>query len=392
MTRVVSFFPGTSFARFPTHEEEPVSPHQSPDRNGIAPAVVTDGPLATGDKLRPLALAVLTLVLIALCAYLTVPLLPALTWGVALAVIAWPLHVWLAKHFNRPALAAFLTTLLVTGLVAGAGLFLAVNLTREAANVAEQAQGQSADEKVREVTAGVPGASDAVRWMDRTGMSLDTQVRRLVEPYTQDAAGLAQGSLVALLQLAVALFVLYHLLKDRSHLLAALARLLPLTRAECDRVYDGFAGSVYANLYATLATGTINGVGGGLLFWAVGLPSPVLWGAVMFVLSVVPIFGTWLVWLPAAVFLLMTGRWAEGTGVLAWGVTSALVVDNVLHVRIAGEKMRLHQVPTLLAFLGGLAVFGASGMVLGPAILAVTVAVMEVWHRRQQTAGEVVTV
>src|SRR5205823_4101979 len=118
-------------------------PHQ-PD------PVQTDGPLATGDTLRPLALAVLTLALIALCAYLTVPMLPALTWGVALAVIAWPLHVRLARHLNRPALAAFLTALVVAGVVIGAGLFVAVKLAQEAGNAAEQTKDQSPGDAVRD--------------------------------------------------------------------------------------------------------------------------------------------------------------------------------------------------------------------------------------------------
>lgn len=366
----------------------------SPDeKDPNAPAVVTDGPLATGDKLRPLALAVLTLALIALCAYLTVPMLPALTWGVALAVISWPMHKWLAKHLNnRPAPAALLTALLVAGVVVGAGLFVTVHLAQEAANAAEQTKDQSPGDAVRDAATRVPWLDHAVGWMDRVGVNLDVQLRALVEPYTRDASALAQGSLLAILQLAIALFVLYHLLKDRSHLLAAFARLLPMTRAESDRVFTRFSDSVYANLYATIVTSFIDAIGGGVMFWLLGLPSPVLWGVVMFVLSIIPLLGTWLIWLPASAYLMMTGRWVEALVLLGWGMLTAYFVDNVIYVKIAGDKMKLHQVPAMLAFLGGLAVFGASGMVLGPAILAVTVAVMEVWHRRQQTAGEVAPV
>lgn len=365
----------------------------SPNPDFVLDAIAaarTDGPLASGDRLRPLALAVLTVALVGLCAMLAVPLLPALTWGVAMAVIAWPLHVRLVRLLDRPALAAFLTALLVAGVVAGAGLFVVAQLAREAGNAAEQAKDQSPGDTVRAAAAGVPLLDEAVGWMDRVGVNLDAQLRGLVEPYTQDAAGLAQGSLRAILQLAIALFVLYHLLKDRSQLLVAVARLLPMTRAESDRVFARFTESVYANLYATIVTSVIDAVGGGLMFWWLGLPSPVLWGVVMFVLSIIPLLGTWLVWLPAAAYLLATGRWVEATGLLAWGVAFAFVVDNVIYVRVAGNTMHLHQVPTLIAFLGGLAVFGASGMVLGPAILAVTVAVLEVWHARQSAPGAVV--
>ena len=102
----------------------------------------------------------------------------------------------------------------------------------------------------------------------------------------------------------------------------------------------------------------------------------------MFVLSIIPVLGTWLIWLPAAAYLVLTGHWPQALVLMAWGIGTAFVVDYIIYGRIAGERMRLNEVPTLIAFLGGLALFGPSGMVLGPAILAVTVAMLEVWHRR----------
>jgi len=118
------------------------------------------------------------------------------------------------------------------------------------------------------------------------------------------------------------------------------------------------------------------------MFWALGMPSPVLWGVVMFILSVLPIVGTFIVWMPAAIYLALVGQWPSALALVAWGVAGWIVVDNYIYVKLAGGRMRLHEVPALIAFLGGLYLFGASGMILGPAILAVTVAVLEVWHRR----------
>ncbi len=107
-----------------------------------------------------------------------------------------------------------------------------------------------------------------------------------------------------------------------------------------------------------------------------------LWGVVIFVLSMLPVVGIFLVWLPAAVYLALIDQWGGAAALVAWGIGSSVLVDTLLYTRLAGGRMRLHAVPTLLAFVGGLAVFGASGLVLGPAILAVTVATLEVWHAR----------
>ena len=82
----------------------------------------------------------------------------------------------------------------------------------------------------------------------------------------------------------------------------------------------------------------------------------------------------------------MSGQWGGSLALVAWGVVSWFVTDNYIYVRIAGHHMRLHQVPALIAFLGGLTLFGAAGMILGPGILAVTVAVLDVWRRRSETA------
>src|SRR5205823_1866334 len=147
---------------------------------------------------------------------------------------------------------------------------------------------------------------------------------------TQDVTGLVNGTLQAVIQFAVALFLLYHLFRAPGHLLAGVRRLLPMTRDESDRVFRSFADSVHANLHATLVTSLIDGVGGGLMFWLLGLPSPVLWGVVMFFLSFVPILGTWMVWLPAAAYLILTGNWGGALLLIGWGVASGFVVDNII--------------------------------------------------------------
>jgi predicted PurR-regulated permease PerM len=131
-----------------------------------------------------------------------------------------------------------------------------------------------------------------------------------------------------------------------------------------------------------VVTSLIDTAGGVLMFWVLGLPSPFLWGVVMFVLCLMPIVGAALVWLPASAYLALTSQWPQAAALVTWGVLTSVVVDNILYVRLAGERMRMHEVPALIAFLGGLAVFGVSGMILGPAILAVTVAILEAWKRR----------
>jgi predicted PurR-regulated permease PerM len=352
--------------------------------NGVVavPSPAVEGPFATGRTLRPVVLAALTVALVALCLYLGSPFLPAVTWALALAVIAWPLHERIARHIRRPGLAAGLTSIVVTLFVLGPLSFVAYQLAREAASAADRMKAEPTAGTVRETMEKAPGLRGVIVWADRVGMDVDAEARKLVSSYTQDAGKLIEGSAGAIAQTAVALFVLFHLFRDRGPLLSAVRRLLPLARDEADHVFTRVADSVYANLYATLVTSLIDAVGGGLMFWLLGLPSPILWGVIMFILSILPVVGTFIVWMPAAAYLIAAGEWPKGLALVAWGLAGWVVVDNYVYVWVAGNRMQLHQVPALIAFLGGLALFGTAGMILGPAVLAVTVGLLEVWHRR----------
>jgi predicted PurR-regulated permease PerM len=365
--------PATPSAREPALSERDGHP---------PPPAGADAAAGTSGLSRLLALAALTAVLVGLCVLLSVPFLPAITWGVALAIIAWPMHCWIGCHVSRPSLAAALSTAAVVVVTLVPGLFVSYHLAREVGPVADQVQEESARGRLREKMAGIPGLAQVVEWMDRVDLDAEAEARKVIASYTRDVTGLVQGSVTAVIQFLVAVFILYYLFRDRAAFLNGVRDLLPLSRAESDRVFARAADSVHANLYATVVTSVIDATGGGLMFWALGLPAPVLWGVVIFVLSILPIVGAGLVWGPAALYLAMTGRWLAAAALVAWGVLSFLIVDNVIYVRLAGERMRMHDVPALIAFLGGLAVFGVSGMILGPAILAVTLAVVEVWKRR----------
>ena len=105
----------------------------------------------------------------------------------------------------------------------------------------------------------------------------------------------------------------------------------------------------------------------------------------MALFAVVPVLGTFVVWVPAALFLALEGHWGKALILTAWGGIIVASIDNLLYPTLVGQRMRLHTLPVFIAILGGLALFGAVGLVLGPVTLAVTVALIDIWRRR--TAG-----
>jgi len=335
----------------------------------------------TADVIRLAALVALTAGLLVLCVCLSVPLLPAITWGVALAILAWPLHRRIRQHVARRWLAAALSTLAVVVLILVPGLFVTFQLVREATEAAQQFRGNEAPD-IRSKAALIPGGKQVLGWFDRAGLDVQKEVGQIIRSSTRAATGFLQGSAAAALQFLVAVFILYHLFHDRAEFLSGLRDLLPLSEQESNFLMKHAADSVHANLYATVLTSVIDTVGFAVAFWMVGLPAPILWAVVVFVLSLLPVVGSGLVWVPAAAYLAMSGSWGGFAVVVTWGTFTSIAIDNLLYAKLVGGRMRMHEVPALVAFLGGLAVFGVSGVVLGPAAFAVTSAMMEVWKRR----------
>src|SRR5262245_53033093 len=145
---------------------------------------------APEDRTRLVLLGLVTLLFLALSVWVATPLLPALTWGMALAIVAWPLHVWMVRHVKWPGLAAGLTAAAVAILIAVSGIFVTYQLAREAASQADQMREESAAGVLRAAMTKTPGLRGVVDWMDRTHLDLDHALRKFIASYTEDASSL----------------------------------------------------------------------------------------------------------------------------------------------------------------------------------------------------------
>ena len=124
--------------------------------------------------------------------------------------------------------------------------------------------------------------------------------------------------------------------------------------------------TIFATIYGTAAVAAVQGLLGGLMFWWLGLPAALLWGVVMAVLSMVPLLGAFVVWVPAAIFLLIQGSWVKALILTGWGAGVVGTIDNLLRPVLVGRRLNLHTVLAFISVVGGLLVFGSSGLVLGP--------------------------
>jgi predicted PurR-regulated permease PerM len=157
--------------------------------------------------------------------------------------------------------------------------------------------------------------------------------------------------------------------------------MLPLERSQSEEIFTRTRDVIDASLYGVLVIAMIQGALGGLAFWVLGLPSAIVWAVVMIFLSMIPMAGAFIVWVPAAIYLAATGHWVKALILVAWGVLVIGTIDNFLRPKLVGEKTRLHELFIFFSVLGGLKVFGVLGIVLGPVVLAITLALLDVFRQ-----------
>ena len=186
------------------------------------------------------------------------------------------------------------------------------------------------------------------------------------------------GAVGAVAQMGLVVFTMFYLFRDGDRLRAAVYEMLPLERVQTHAITSRTADVIAATLYGVLVISAIQGTLGTFIFWVLGLPSPLLWGVVMFFLSMIPMAGSFLVWVPAAIVSRAERRLRQGRRPRRVGAILVIgSIDNFLSPRLVGKRARLHELLIFFAVLGGLQVFGVLGLVLGPVVVAITLALIE---------------
>jgi predicted PurR-regulated permease PerM len=190
-----------------------------------------------------------------------------------------------------------------------------------------------------------------------------------------------QGTIGFLLALFVMAYALYFFLVDGPRMVAGLKSLLPLSKADRDLVVGRGLAVTRASLKGILIIGALQGLLVGLGLWAAGLSGAAFWGTIVFVLSAVPGLGAPLIWVPAAVYLALSGQTGWAIGLALWGALVVGLVDNILRPLIVGRDAKLPDLVVLVSILGGIGTFGFIGIILGPIIAAMLDTLLGIYRR-----------
>jgi predicted PurR-regulated permease PerM len=335
----------------------------------------------TRDRALLLVLITATALAFLLCYLITQPFIPVLAWALALAIVGRPLHDFIAARVGNREVAAGLAVVVVAILLLVPSVFVLLRLASEATAAAELVQAENENGDWLSTLEQMPAIGPAVHWLHENA-NLQGAVQQALTWLTESLSRALAGSIWVVVQFLLVLFTLFFFFRDRGNAVRTLRGLMPLSDSETDEVFQRVADTIHATIYGSLFVALLQGTMGGLMFALLGLPSPVIWGLVMALLAVVPNLGTFVVWGPAAVFLALSGETWRALALVAWGGIAIAMIDNLLYPYLVGHRMRLHTLLVFFAILGGLMLLGASGVVLGPVILVITLALIDVWRRR----------
>ena len=334
---------------------------------------------------RWLALVAATGIVLYLCWLMIQPFVDVLLWAAVLAIVARPVQARLRRAGYSSSISAMVTT-------AGVVMIVLIPLTLITAAVVQQGAG-AADNLHDGVKRLLNPESAAFKWVsqyvDLTPL-LDPKVlgARLSSVWGAVAnrtLGLVGGFVGGMVQVFFVLFTLYYLLRDSEVIMPAIRRSLPLTEAQADVIFERTGEVISASVNGVLVISAIQGLLGMIAFLVLGLPSALLWGVMMFLLSTIPMAGSAIVWAPAAIYLFATGHWIKAVLLVAWGALVIGMIDNVLRPRLVGKRAKLHELIIFFSVLGGLQVFGVLGLFVGPVVAAIALALVEVFQRSEKS-------
>lgn len=345
--------------------------------------------------LQQILLASFTLAAIYLCYIIVAPFLMPAMAALALAILFHPVHRSLRSVFRNRNVAAGVAVLLIILLIVLPAILLGSAIIRD----------------LRELYVTLAAKSNASGgweyWIshrlqaplnylgidvDDPDFSIKTIIQERVQSASTTLMKIAQGAITniagLIMSAIIVFFTLFFLLRDGKVLRRRSTSLLPLDDSLVDRLFTEVEATIIANMYGVVAVAALQGALTGLAFFALGLPSAVMWGVVAGLCSLIPLVGPPLVWVPAAIYFAASAQYGKAAILTGLGVGVIGLADNFVRPYVVSGQVKMHPLLIFIALLGGAQAFGIMGLFIGPAVMTVTIALLEVIRTRTREEAQ----
>ncbi len=323
------------------------------------------------------------------------PYAEAIFWGITLGILFSPLQKLLLRRMpTHPNLAAVLTLLLCLLVVILPTTLLSVSLLQEATSIYDRLRSGQLNfgDYFQQIVSALPSWASSA--LDRFGITSVLDIEKKLSSVAVQgsqfvatrALNIGQNTFQFFVSLTVMLYLLFFLLRDGPVLAARVRNALPLEESHKRNLSEKFTTVIRATIKGNIAVAITQGFLGGFIFWMLDVQGAVLWGVLMAFLSLLPAVGAGLIWAPVAIYFFATGAVTNGAILTAFGVVVIGLVDNLLRPLLVGKDTKLPDYIVLISTLGGMALFGLSGFVIGPAVAALFIAIWDLFTRQMHSS------
>lgn len=330
------------------------------------------------DLLHKRTFLLLLIIITLLFAAVLQPFWGAIFWAIVITVIFAPLQTrLLARMANRRTPTALLTLLICSVIVIIPVLAILSAFISEGANLFARIESNELDPAkfIDRVVSAIPILPELV---DRLGGDtssirnyLASSATGISQVIATQALSVGRNTLDFTVKLALMLYLTFFLLRDGDNLVRLIKDAIPLTEGRKQLLFRKFVEVTRATVKGNLLVAIVQGALGGIIFWLLDIPGPVLWAVVMAFLSLIPAVGAAIVWVPVAIYLYATGAWVQASILIAYGALIIGLADNVLRPMLVGRDTKLPDYIVLFSTMGGIVLLGINGFVIGPLIAAV---------------------
>ncbi len=336
------------------------------------------------------------LFLIALLGYLAYqiisPFLTAVAWAMVFAIVFYPVYAFICRYVRFKSVASLITIVLILIIILGPVSYLTSLLVHET-----QAFLASIDQdRLESVQKFYEGLRSSPLYQKISSYMGELPSEKVILESIRKAGGtLLQNMslqitnvLAILANFLFMIFTIFFFLKDGPGFLSKARDFMPFSERHKDRLATQVKDMIFSTVYGGATVALIQGTLGGFAYYVVGMESPVMWGVAMAVMSFVPLLGTFSIWGPGSVFLLLSGSYVKGVGLFLFGVFVISIIDNILRPLIIGSRTKMPTVLILFSVLGGIKLFGMIGFVMGPLIMAAFISVFEIFRHIEDEEKE----
>jgi predicted PurR-regulated permease PerM len=301
------------------------------------------------------------------------PFLTYIVLAGILTYILFPIYRFVLSRTGKPGLSSAVSILLALLIMVLPTVYLVSELVQQVSGAYSSFRAENL-QRIGDYLSGLTG--NRVNFQEVLNSALD-QIR-------QSIVGIAPDILGSITSLALGLFIMFFVMfygfREGEVFLNYIKALLPLDPILKESLFYEMRTITQAVLYGQVMTAVIQGAIGGMALLVFGVPNWIFWGAIMIIMAFLPVLGTPLIWVPAAVGLILDGEMARGVGLLIVGATVIMNIDNFIRPRLVSGRTKVHPVMILIGVLGGLKIFGFIGMLIGPLVLALLMALIKFYE------------